>query len=161
VSVLFLVRNARDTIASIIDMYARLEHLAREGEIRLSEPPGALEYYSLRLRQIEAYSAQRQSDTLFIEAERLIDDTASVLDGIARWLQLGEPLSSSYHTFELTGVQGHCDTSASIKTGRLVKDSEERHRAYAPTTIPNEILRRGEAAYAQCRDALLRWRLPD
>lgn len=152
---LFLARNARDTIRSIANMA-----LATGRDHPLSRPEVVLSYYTARLEQMEAYSRQRRGDTLFIESERLLDDTEAVLERLSRWLDLREPLSANYQTFKHTGAKGYGDPSANIRAGRLVKNADERHRTYVPTAIPEEIMLRGEAAYIRCRDALLQWSSP-
>jgi hypothetical protein len=149
VKCVFLLRNAEDTITSNLNMMHAFGHTGR-----YIEPQNSLDYYTARLRQLEAYSAQLGSKALFIESERLIDDTDAVLEGLTRWLALGEKLKADYKTFPLTGTPGFGDPSSSIKTGSVVKSVDERHRDYVPLQIPEDVMRRGREAYAACREAL-------
>jgi hypothetical protein len=153
-SMLFLVRNALDTMKSILNM-----NLTMHRTPRLSNPQGVLDYYVLRLQQIEDYSDQRRGDTVFVESEQLIGNTDRVLDRLTQWLDLSEPLRSSYRTFKFTGVEGYGDPSSNIKVGRVLRAPAERHRQNVAMTIPPEMLGTGEAAHARCCAALRRWSL--
>ena len=95
---LFLVRNAEDTLRSILNLFHGND------KEPYGDPEQALLYYATRLQRIEEYSVQLGRSALFLEAEKLLDDTPAVLDRLARWLQLGEPLNPSYRTFQYTGV---------------------------------------------------------
>ncbi len=149
VKCVFLLRNAEDTITSNLNMMHAFGHTGR-----YADPQNSLDYYTGRLKQMEAYSAQLGGKALFVESERLIDDTDAVLDGLTRWLTLGERLKADYRTFRLTGTPGFGDPSSSIRTGSVVTSADERHRDYVALQIPEEIMRRGREAYAACRDAL-------
>ena len=148
VKVLFLVRNAEDTLRSILNLFHGND------KEPYGDPEQALLYYATRLQRIEEYSVQLGRSALFLEAEKLLDDTPAVLDRLARWLQLGEPLNPSYRTFQYTGVPYYGDTSAHIKTGKVVA-AETRHSTYVAMSIPEDVMRRGKEAYATCRETLL------
>jgi hypothetical protein len=152
VRILFLVRKGPDTIRSLVS-------IARAGGHKgpASQPPGALYYYAKRLRQIEGYAATHGRGALFLESERLVNETDHVLSGIARWLELSEPLSPNYRRFRLTGVRGFGDPSPIIMAGRLVTEPSERHGSRMPIELPAEVVRVAEASHARCRDALLRF----
>ena len=151
VRVLFLVRNAEETIRSILNM----AHAAGS-KGRFSDPVRVVDYYATRLQQLESYSAQLGRNALFLESERLLSDTEAVLYGLSRWLDLDEPLSTSYKTFKFSGVGGYGDPSPNIMTGTVIKDADHRHRTYVPILIPEEILRRGREVYATCHETLLK-----
>jgi hypothetical protein len=148
VKVLFLVRQAEDTMRSILTMTHALGHMW------LNNPEQVLDYYVNRLQQIENYSAQLERNALFVEAEKLIDDTDTVLNGLARWLDLEEPLTANYRTFKFTGAAGYGDPSQNIMSGKVVNNAEDRHRPYIPLVIPQEVLRQGKEAHAACREIL-------
>jgi len=150
VKVLLLVRRADETVNSILNL-AR----ARGVMGRFSDAQSVVDYYTTRLEQLAGYGAQLGRSALFLEAERLIDETEQVLDGLAHWLDLGAPLSATYRTFKLSGVAGYGDPSPAIMTGRIVMDAEDRHRSYVPIDIPEQAARRAREAYAACRDNLL------
>jgi len=146
---IFLLRNASDTIASILN----LAHTMRsKGDY--SDPSRVIAYYGQRLGQMEAYVPQVAGRALFVESERLLDDTVTLLPRLAQWLGLAEPLSPEYRTFRHTGRPGHGDPSPHIKAGKIVADDGYRHRDYVPIAIADDVLERGNAAYARCRAAL-------
>jgi hypothetical protein len=146
---LFLLRNASDTIASILNMAHSLRH---SGEF--SDPSLVAIYYAQRLAQMEQYGAYVAGRALFVESERLLDDTAAVLARLAQWLELAQPLSAQYRTFRYTGIPGHGDPSPHINAGKIVASDADRHRDYAPIAIADDVLERGNASYARCRSAL-------
>jgi hypothetical protein len=146
---LFLLRNAADTIASILNMAHTMGHAGR-----FSDPKQVAVYYAERLARMEEYGSQVIGRALFIESERLLDDTAAVLERLTQWLALNEPLSAEYRTFRYTGVAGHGDPSPSIKAGKVLASDTERHRDYVPIPIAEEVLGHGRAAYARCHAAL-------
>jgi hypothetical protein len=146
VKVLFLVRNAEDTMRSILNMTHALGYKW--------SPAQALDYYVNRLQRIETYSAQLQRDALFVEAERLIDDTDAVLNGLSRWLDLEQPLTANYRTFKFTGAAGYGDPFPTILAGEVIKDAKERRGVRVPLAIPQDVLRKGKEAYAGCREIL-------
>jgi len=148
---LFLLRNAGDTIASILNMARTLEHTGD-----FSDPSRVVAYYAERLARIEEYVPYVSGRALFVESERLLDDTTAELARLTHWLALAEPLAAEYRTFRHTGTPGHGDPSPHIRTGRIVASDDERHRGYVPIAIPAELLTRGNAAYARCRAALSR-----
>jgi hypothetical protein len=151
VKVLFLVRNAEDTLKSILNLF-----VGQQFKGPINNPDETLDYYATRLLKIEEYSAQLGRNARFLASEKLIDDTDAALDGLARWLELSEPLNANYRTFKFTGVDHFGDPSPSIKAGKIVANAAVRHQAYAPISVPEPVLRRGNEVYAACRETLLR-----
>jgi hypothetical protein len=145
----FLLRKAEDTIASILNMARALEHVGR-----YSDPQQVVVYYAERLAQMARYGSQVGGRALFVESERLLDDTDAVLARLTQWLALGEPLSEHYRTFPYTGMPGHGDPSPHIRAGKVVKSNPERHRDYVSIPIPDDVIARGNAAHAACHAAL-------
>jgi len=141
VKVVFLVRTAEETITSILNLHRAMG--------RLCEPTEALGYYLDRLRQIDAYSEQLGRKAVLMDAERLITDTAIMLEGLSHWLELNGPLSPNYQIFKLTGLSGHGDISRAVRTGKVVHDPEDRHRRYKTISIPQDVLERGNAGHAE------------
>jgi len=146
---LFLLRNAPDTIASILNMAHALQSTGD-----YSDPARVVAYLAERLTQMAAYAPLVRGRALFVESERLLDDTAARLDRIAQWLGLAEPLSPEYRTFRHTGQRGHGDPSPHIRAGRIVASDADRHRDYVPIVVADDLLERADAAYARCRAAL-------
>jgi hypothetical protein len=146
---IFLLRNASDTVASVLNMAHAMRHTGD-----FSDPALVVAYYAERLAQMEQYGPQVAGRALFIESERLLDDTANLLARLAQWLELAAPLAPEYRTFRYTGRPGHGDTSFHIKAGKVVASDVDRHRDYAPFTIADDVLERANAAYVRCRAAL-------
>jgi len=151
VKVLFLLRNAADTLRSILSLF-----VGGDTNGPISNPEQALDYYVTRLQTIEEYSAQAGAEAKFLESERLIEDTDADLEGLSVWLGLSERLSANYRTFKFTGLDYFGDPSPNIKSGQIVASAEIRHRNDVPVPVPGTILRRGSEAYAACRGTLLR-----
>ena len=146
---IFLLRNPRDTIASILNM---AHTLRSTGDFSI--PSRVVAYYEQRLLLMEAYGVHVAGRAIFVESERLLVDTDLLLARITEWLGLAEPLSPEYRTFRHTGRPHHGDPSSHIKAGKIVADDEYRHRDYVPFAIADDVLERGNAAYARCRAAL-------
>jgi hypothetical protein len=147
---LFLLRNAKDTIASILNMARTLGHTGD-----FSDPARVVAHYVERLARMEEYGSQVVGRARFIESERLLDDTAEELARLTQWLALSTPLATEYRTFPHTGAPGHGDPSPHIRAGKIVASDEERHRDYVSIPIDAEALARAKTAYARCRSALL------
>ncbi len=148
---MFLLRNPGDTITSIVNMAHSFKHTGP-----YSDPIQVADYYIARVKWMAQFGEQHGHAALFVDSERLVDDTDAVLASLTRWLELATPLSREYRTFPLTGTPGHGDPSPNIRTGRVVTDAGERHRDYVPVTIPGDALARANAAYAACRAFLTR-----
>ena len=146
---LFLLREPRDTMSSVVNMARSLGHAGR-----FADPGQVASYYAGRVAQIERYSALPDIDAVFVDAARLIDDTEAVLAGLTQWLGLASPLVPEYRTFPLTGRPGHGDTSANIRAGKVIRDADLRHRDQAVVAIPDDALERASQAYAACHAAL-------
>jgi hypothetical protein len=148
VKVLFLVRNADDTLKSILN----LTHSFGAAYVN---PDDARHYYVTRLLELERYSARLGRNAVYVDAESLLDDTQAVLDGLSQWLNLSEPLSASYRTFRFTGTKGYGDPSEHIMAGKVIADAGERHHGYVHVAVPETMLQEAREAYRACRDALM------
>jgi hypothetical protein len=146
---LFLLREPRDTMSSIVNM---VRSLGRDGPF--AEPTQVAEYYVGRVAQIEHYSGLPGLDAAFVDAARLIADTDAVLASLTRWLGLASPLVPEYRTFPLTGRPGHGDTSPNIRAGKVIKDADVRRRDQPDIPIPEDALERAGQAHAACHAAL-------
>ena len=150
--VVFLLRKAEDTFPSLMNMKPTPDAAKR----RFSDPARALDYYAGRLSQLERYGALVDGNGFFLESEKLIGETDRVLGDLSRWLGLKQQLNADYRTFPFTGAPGYGDPLPTIRTGRIVRDADERHRHYMATSIPQELMQQGIAAHATCRDRLVR-----
>ena len=149
IKMLFLLRNPTDTFRSILN----LSH-ARGSRGKFSDPVRVLDYYVKRLQQLEDYCTRVGANALFLESERLINDTERVLVELSRWLELGTTLKADYRTFRHTGEVGYGDPSPTIMAGTVVRNDEDRHRYYVATPISDDLLHQGMTAHASCRDGL-------
>ena len=98
IHLIFMLRNPEDTIKSIINMGKNIvekEWLTDSGKV--------LDYYEKRLKQISIYAQKTSRRAVFIDAERIIDNTESVLDFLSDWLKLEHKLKPEYSTFRYTG----------------------------------------------------------
>jgi hypothetical protein len=141
VKVVFLLRNARDTIPSIIRA-GRFD-----GKILTAgTPEGATHYYVTRLERMDAYSELVGPRAAFVEAEKLISDTDAVLGGLTRFLELETPLSPNYEQFKHTGQRGLGDMGPNILSGRVLRD-EERDRSGEQVEVPDALMAQAIAAH--------------
>jgi len=147
VKVLLMVRNADDTVPSILHMWRSLGKTMTAAE--------AVSYYETRLAQIDVCSQHLGREALYLDAESLLDQTDLVLGALSRWLGLGSPLRASYRTFRFSGERGFGDPSAHILAGKVIADERERHRDYVPVAIPDALLQRARERYRVRREALL------
>ncbi len=85
---------------------------------------------------------------LFLTAESLMAETAATFRWLERELGLVEPLRQEYRLFPNTGAVGSGDTSATIRSGRIIRDRDDR--AEAPIPIPRDLLDRARQAHGEC-----------
>lgn len=146
---LFLLREPRGTMPSIVNMLRSLRH-----DSPYADPDRVAGYYVGRVAQIERYSALPGLNAAFVDAARLVDDTDTVLAGLTRWLGLASPLVPEYRTFPLTGSPGHGDTSPNIRAGKVIRDADLRRRDPQDIPIPDDALERAGRVHAACHAAL-------
>jgi len=88
---------------------------------------------------------------LFIESEKIINDTEQSFKFLETYLGLKEPLKGNYSLFEYTGVPGYGDPSDVIKKGEIIRQKKD----YSNIRIPSEILEQAKKSYDSCRSILL------
>jgi hypothetical protein len=156
---IFVVREPGPSIASLTRMRIReyeqgIHDWQEKNDLRATADRAAA-YYTSRLETLQTTCARLEAlggRGLFLPAERLLDDTAEALRFLEGTLNLDGPLGESYTIFERTGRPGTGDTSATIRAGRIVRDSSE------PGEIPirADLLERARDAYAACMESLRR-----
>ncbi len=152
---IFVVREPEPTITSLtrIRLHEHEQGLQEwpEGTDRQAAVRSAAGYYVKRLDSLRTLCTRVESlgrRGIFLPAECLVDDTAGTFRFLERELGLSEPLSEEYAIFERTGKPNFGDTSATIHTGRIVRD---RHRQDPEEiSIPAELLERAQEAYEDC-----------
>jgi hypothetical protein len=152
---IFLVREPEPTIASLTRMRIHeheqgLQEWA-EGTDRRAVARRAAAYYVKRLDMLQGLCTRVEAlgrRGIFLPAETLLDDTAGTFRLLERELGLSEPLREEYAIFEKTGMPNSGDTSATIRTGRIVRERSEQDPAEVP--IPTDLLVNVRDAYKAC-----------
>jgi hypothetical protein len=156
VTPLLIIREPESAIASLVRMRTR------EYEQGIADWTGgvidrarntelAAVYYISRLGTLRVMAARLEAmgkRGLFLTAESLMADTAATFRWLERELELSEPLREEYRLFPNTGAVGSGDTSATIRSGRIIRDRDDREEA--PIPIPRDLLDRARQAYEEC-----------
>jgi hypothetical protein len=117
----FVVFSIREPMASVRSTVAMAREHLQESDWR-RDATRVAEYYASRLdRLVELASLKDDGRSIFFEADRLLDDTPTVLQRLGTFLELDTPLTEEYETLELTGRPVLGDPSPVIKTGRIVR----------------------------------------
>lgn len=145
VRLILLLREPEASVKSIVDM------AAKESRSRgYKDPRKALDHYEERLDFLKSRAREAEGKAFFLEAERIIGDSETVLDSLTRWLGLGDKLTPNYSRFKYTGVPGYGDPSELIKSGVIVK----RERQSSGVHLDQAILDRAIESYESCREVL-------
>ena len=144
VRLIFMLREPEDTLRSIIRMRAEGE------EGRDVDVESVLEYYTHRLDHLQRLAEKAGRESFFLQSERLVQDTSVVLESLAGWLGLQQPLSEEYSIFEYTGVPVYGDSSSVIREGRVVKAKRE----LPPIALPPEIVDQARSTYSRCQSVM-------
>ena len=159
VSPLFLVREPASAIAS----HARMRISEHERGITDWGPDGtnpaanvevAAGYYVQRMKTLRSMCGRLEAmgkRAVFLTADDLMDRTAAAFGLLERELGLDEPLREEYRLFQNTGEPGSGDTSEVIRSGRIVRDRDDR----GPMPIPPDRLDAARRAYDECLTAFL------
>ena len=111
----------------------------------------ALKYYVQRLDEITKYVERSRKKALFIESEKILDDTDGVLTCLSDWLELEPKLTPKYSQFKLTGIRSYGDPSELISKGEIVRDTISNNDIH----IPPQMINRAKDAYWVCRGVLM------
>ena len=156
VTPLLIIREPESAIASLVRMRTReyeqgiadwtggMIDRARNAEL-------AAVYYIARLGTLRVMAARLEAmgkRGLFLTAESLMADTAATFRWLERELGLSESLSEEYRLFPNTGAVGSGDTSATIRSGRIIRDRDDREEA--PIPIPGDLLDCARQAHGEC-----------
>ena len=109
---ILMVREPLATIRSILNI--------RAGGI--SDAAEAADHYVSRLKQLREILDRRSGRVLFIEAEALIENSATTLAMITDYLGLAFPLTEKYEQFPMTGKSKFGDPSEWINKGSIVRN---------------------------------------
>jgi hypothetical protein len=142
VKVVFLLRNAWDTLPSIVRMGIV------DGTVTPSGTPEyATHHYVKRLERLDGYSKALGARAVFVEAGRLIADTDAVLAELTRYLGLATPLLPTYNRFKYTGKRVLGDPGMNILAGRVLREGE-RDPGGDWVEIPDDMMSSAVAAHA-------------
>lgn len=155
----FLIREPEASIPSHVRMMLR-EH--EEGindwgphgadPVAVAEMAGL--YYINRLGTLRTLCGRLEAmgkRGAFLTAEGLMADTAASFGLLERELGLREPLREEYRVFEHTGETGYGDTAETIRSGRIVRERDDRDER--PVEIRGELIEFARTAYDACLSA--------
>lgn len=145
IAMLFTIREPEKAIRSIIAMGRK-----RRKPDWKSRPHRVVDYYARRLGRLSEIAADKPRRSLFFEADQLIDDTPALLEAFGSFLELKQPLRSTYETFEYTGKPKFGDPSKFISTGRIVRDRAD----YDEVDIAPELMDKAWTAFEDARKVL-------
>ena len=145
IAMLFTIREPEKAIRSIIAMGRK-----RKNPDWKSKPDRVVDYYARRLDRLTELAAKKPRRSLFFEADQLINDTPVLLDAFGSFLELKQPLRSTYDTFEYTGKPKFGDPSKFINSGRIVRDRAD----YDEVDIPAELMDKAWTAFENARKVL-------
>ncbi len=144
--IIFMLREPEATLKSILKMSENLNNPNRISDIYKIE-----KYYLKRLEQLAQLAKRTNGKAVYLDADKIVNDTDFVLGYMSDWLQLKTPLSSEYKTFSKTGEPGFGDPSDNIKQGKIIKN-----RKSANIIIPEQIVKTISDAYGKCREVLMK-----
>jgi hypothetical protein len=145
VFVIFSLREPRRTIQSTVAMARALDPADWK-----ADPKRVTQAYVRRVKELRRLAYQELRHAIFIEAQRLIDDSPRVLAELTRFLSLQQPLSEEYRTSRLTGVQVYGDPGKYIRSGSIVRERED----YSEIELSDLELEPALEAYAAASEAL-------
>ena len=144
--VLFMLRKPEDTLKSIMKMSENMNNPSRINDI---DKIGS--YYFNRLVQLKNLAERTDGRAVYLDAEKIVNNTDFVLGFLSDWLQLPTKLSSEYKTFSNTGKPGFGDPSENIKQGKIVKNRESSN-----IIIPEKLLKTADEKYYKSREIIMK-----
>jgi hypothetical protein len=107
-----------------------------------------------RLGSLSRYAQQVNSKqrSLTIGYEQLIDRSDLVFKGLQEFLGTKAKFSEEYQILKTTGVRGIGDSSDAIKSGRILKTTQQLSHQIDPAIVDRAI-----PHYQQCREILLQY----
>jgi hypothetical protein len=111
------------------------------------------DYYCGRLLRICEDVERAPLGVRYFDADEMRNNTAAILRGFERWLDLDGGLSEEYELFEDTGAQGgRGDWAGQIRTGKVVQAKKDRYKGIS---LKPANLEAAEKTYRACRARLL------
>jgi hypothetical protein len=141
-----LLRRPLPTVQSIVNMGLHYSDISWYRHM-----DAVATYYEERLARLMLLAESLRGRVIFIEAEHLLSQTAQILQGVTRALELDGPLSADYRRFAHTGERGFGDPSEVISTGRVSSVARFQRTS---VMVPAELATRLETAYEICAASL-------
>ncbi len=144
VYVIFMLRKPEETIKSIINMCNNADKTSHDIN-KYTE-----DYYLNRLEHLALCASRIDKKCIFIEAERVVEDTNTTLRFLEKQLKLKEKLKENYSTFSDTGKPCKGDTTSYIKTGKII----QQRNKFDKIIVPEQLLENACRAYNDCKEVL-------
>lgn len=138
VKFLITVRRPEETIMSMLNLFKDREYS------KYQTVDGCVRYYCERLDGIRVFINRRPEEFVFFEAERIVEDTESLLAELTHALGLTSKLDKDYQAFKYTGMPGKGDSSEYIKSGTVLN----KRKTYAPFEISSSALKEADTKYS-------------
>lgn len=143
---IFMTRSAEQSVKSLVTLYRK--HLPHLPEATVE---GATAYYVQRLESLATTAATPGLNYFYLDAERLIEDTAAAVKSLSNWLALPTPIPTAYGTFEQTGRGHGGDHSDRLKSGQVSRVTSD----YSDVAMSPAQLQAAMAAHTRCRQRLV------
>ena len=145
VFVIFMLREPRRTIQSTVAMARNLDpHDWKADTEKVTQA------YIRRVKKLRLLAYQELRHATFVDAQRLVDESSSVLGELTTFLSLQQPLTEEYRTSRLTGMQLFGDPGKYINAGNIVRKRED----YSEIELSDAELEPAFDAYAAALEAL-------
>lgn len=145
VSALFALRNPKQAIPSILELYA-----GEDPGHEFNDPEFATQYYIDRAACLAQTASTMQQGYAYIDAETITQRTDDCLGMLGSWLNLQSPLDSNYRVQKKTSQGRYGDTSERLRSGGI----ERAQRVDQKPALEAGLLSEAMAAYEKYRDVL-------
>jgi len=146
IKILVSLLEPEHTIKSIVNLFAQ-----KEIDDLYASPVEAANYYIARLQALADFSRTASQPYYYFDAELLQRAPEKLLTRLSDWLELDTPLSEQYQIFSHTGKARKGDSSGRIHSGKIDRTPVD----YSHIAIPEEVLRRAQEVYRQCRRQII------
>jgi hypothetical protein len=148
VALIFLLRQPVPTVRSIINLG---NHKSRPSSTApYTDMDWITGYYTARLTNLANYACCKQAGSVFLDSERLLNDTHRVLHNLSTWLGLTTDLIPTYSIFPATGKTGYGDSLDRIYKGTVVHEPKDHHHISVPPRARETVA----SSYLHCREVL-------
>ena len=146
IKILVALAEPAHTIKSIVHLFRQ-----KPDPDLYASPVEAAKYYVERVRALAEFCRTTDWPYTYFDAELLVRAPEQLLPRLTDWLELESPLSERYEVFSQTGKARRGDTSERVRSGRIDRVRSD----YSHVVIPEGVLRAAQAAYRECREAMI------